>query len=170
MKEYIFSLGLIPVQEFISEARRSRGLRAGSQYILVNEQGAIATINRPWTQLIIHTQLSERFKNQSFEGIINNAEYSLPNRASGYCGEIAAKIFDSLQIEYLEKEWEDLFKKAFNNQSLRKIGMDSESEKAIQESFNLLGTSKCPIRLVWVLKKTPEQQTDALPFRTDPKS
>jgi len=163
MKEYIFSLGLIPVQEFISEARRSRDLRAGSAILSWLMSRVLLRLSTDHeTQLIIpyHNSL-ERFKNQSFEGIINNAEYSLPNRASGYCGEIAAKIFDSLQIEYLEKEWEDLFKKAFNNQSLRKIGMDSESEKAIQESFNLLGTSKCPIRLVWVLKKTPEQQTDS---------
>lgn len=33
MATYVFSLGLIPVQEWIAEARRSRDLRAGSVFL-----------------------------------------------------------------------------------------------------------------------------------------
>ncbi len=33
MADYVFSLGLIPVQEWIAQARRSRDLRAGSVFL-----------------------------------------------------------------------------------------------------------------------------------------
>ena len=33
MTSYVFSLGLIPVQEWIAQARRSRDLRAGSVFL-----------------------------------------------------------------------------------------------------------------------------------------
>lgn len=163
MAKYVFSLGLIPVQEFIVEARRSRDLRTGSAILswLMSRVLLQLTADSE-TQLIIpHPNSLDRFQKKSFDKILDDEEYSLPNRASGYCGEVASKIFDSLQKDCLENEWEELYKKTFASNRMREIEMDPDSEKIIRESFVHLGKLKCPIQLIWVLKEVPEPQSDS---------
>jgi hypothetical protein len=55
VRGYVFSLGLVPVQEWIAEARRSRDLKAGSAFLayvmwclLARLEKEGATILLPW--------------------------------------------------------------------------------------------------------------------------
>ena len=51
MADYVFSLGLIPVQDWIAQARRSRDLRAGSVFLWHTLAKLLARLEGESTQL-----------------------------------------------------------------------------------------------------------------------
>ncbi len=87
MTAYVFSLGLIPVQEWIAQARRSRDLRVGSAWLshvmarllcrLEADLGA--DVRLPAVSAAMLAEVAG-----SLEDAIA-ARYGIPNRASGYC-------------------------------------------------------------------------------------
>lgn len=88
MPKYTFSIGLIPVQDFIEEATRCRDLRAGSAllswftasslYYLQNTHNAFFIIPR------FEDNELETIAQADFKKLLDDVEYSIPNRASGY--------------------------------------------------------------------------------------
>jgi len=92
MADYVFSLGLIPVQDWIAQARRSRDLRAGSVFLwhamakllarLEGERSGLGTVEI-WTP---------EPPPRGFDGLARlsfkealGEPYGIPNRASGWC-------------------------------------------------------------------------------------
>lgn len=158
MANYIFSVGLIPVQEFIAEARRSRDLRTGSamlSWFMSRILEKLLKLKNEAELIIPYQKSVERFQGKTFEDILNHAEYSLPNRATGYCGEAALETFNSLQEKCLNEEWEKLFENAFAGKQLRQIQMDPETEKVIRACFER--SSQCPVQAIWVIKEVPNR-------------
>lgn len=110
----LFSLGIVPVQDWIQQARRSRDLRAGSVILwhlmarvlarLEEEADADVRVPRP-------PQGSESFAELAAGGLPRalSQEYGVPNRASGYLpaadADGAAELLGSLQAEVIEAWW-----------------------------------------------------------------
>ena len=59
MERLVFSLGLIPVQEWIAQARRSRDLRAGSVFLWHTLARVLARLEK-WNHSTEHSWV-ERF-------------------------------------------------------------------------------------------------------------
>jgi CRISPR RNA silencing complex Cmr2 subunit-like protein len=87
MADYVFTLGLIPVQEWIAQARRSRDLRAGSVFLWHLVARLLARLRRElagvevWTPKVTDEELA-RLARQSFRDALGEP-YGIPNRASG---------------------------------------------------------------------------------------
>jgi hypothetical protein len=92
MTEYVFSLGLIPVQDWIAQSRRSRDLRAGSVLLWHAMVKLLARLEREgqtrgtveiWTPEPPPAGFSALAKLSFREAL--STPYGLPNRASGWC-------------------------------------------------------------------------------------
>ena len=53
MATYVFSLGLIPVQEWIAQARRSRDLKAGSAILCRLTAGALEALGTEGIEILV---------------------------------------------------------------------------------------------------------------------
>jgi CRISPR-associated protein Cmr2 len=150
VNQFIFSIGIVPVQSFISEARRSKDLRAGSVILSWMMQKIIGYLakNTPTVQLWIPKIPNP--KPVDFATALQSTEYSLPNRVTGQItrnGDLdgVASHFKMLNAE-LNRWWkEEIFQPAFENQSGR-------------EHLNLFKNIKfdiscqtCPLQVVWVI-------------------
>ena len=89
MANYVFTLGLIPVQDWIAQARRSRDLRAGSVFLWHLVARLLTRLRRElagveiWTPKVTDTEL-DRLAGLSFGDALAQP-YGIPNRASGWC-------------------------------------------------------------------------------------
>ena len=87
MADYLFSLGLIPVQEWIAQARRSRDLRAGSVFLwhvmakLLTRLEAEVEEFEIWTPKAPEGGFARLAKHSFREALAER--YGIPNRASG---------------------------------------------------------------------------------------
>ncbi|MCB9089715.1 MAG: hypothetical protein H6628_15555, partial [Calditrichae bacterium] len=80
MPDHIFSIGLVPVQAFISEARRSRDLRAGSAILSWFMREILVKLKTTYGAklLIPHNSILDGQENNlSFSDIMDNASYSI---------------------------------------------------------------------------------------------
>lgn len=150
MQNYVFSIGLIPVQEFIAEARRSRDLRSGSgilSYLMVQ---ILKSIKEDLDAKII-VPVEDSFINKFNKGLvefINHADYSIPNRASGYCvekdDEDLKTVFARIQNDHVDKFWENHLIN-FKNDLKEKV------EKDIKKYFgDIRLTAELPFHLIWI--------------------
>ncbi len=87
MPDYVFSLGLIPVQDWIAQARRSRDLRAGSAFLCHLMQRALGALAaQPGVEILLPAEAAAHSLpvQADFKQALA-APYGIPNRASGYC-------------------------------------------------------------------------------------
>jgi CRISPR-associated protein len=90
MATHVFSLGLIPVQEWIHQARRSRDLRAGSVMLCHWMAKILARLPAAATEVVIprapaaEPGLFRRLAAAPFADALDEMTYGIPNRASGY--------------------------------------------------------------------------------------
>ena len=143
MQTYVFSLGLIPVQEFIAEARRSRDLRTGSAILSWITANILSDIRENMNGNVViphHASVEFVLKAGTLEVAIAKAKYSIPNRASGYC---TAESDEKLKERFaeLEKKWiENFWRK-----QIEKV------ENEIQNYFeNISMHGESPFQLIWV--------------------
>lgn len=158
MQNYIFSLGIIPVQEFIAEARRTRDLKAGSVFLswcmvkLLNYLRESPNLTDVEILLpFISEKEIEKKGNNSFKeaieskGDVDSPAYSIPNRASGYFSAAtkdAAAMFKNLD-QFLIELWTEFSTDA--NEWI--VSKDS--------SFaNQYLSADClpPVQIVWIYK------------------
>lgn len=154
-----WSIALIPVQDWISEARRSRDLLAGSRLLswmmahlledLTERDGLEVTAIVPATPDGGWSKLATK----SFAEALD-ARYSIPNRASGRCStgvslDRAKQVFQALEEEVLRRRWKswvdestrgDPFNKKFQGQAWNRITPH-------------LKDVPCPLRLIWCLQR-----------------
>lgn len=166
MADYIFSLGLIPVQEFIAEARRSRDLRAGSAMLSWLMSKVLEKLEKEVEAKVIipHPGALEPFKGKKFPEILKQVKYSIPNRASGYCAadsiEKLKSVFSALPEQCLQKSWKELFQEAFqHNNPFPQIAGSEQQRESIQKAF--ANPPECPIQLIWVIQAVADNKNKA---------
>jgi hypothetical protein len=181
MATYVFSLGLIPVKEWISQSRRSRDLRAGSVLLCHWTAKALARLPGERTEIVIPRELNPgyfaRFAAMTFDEALRT-EYGIPNRASGYFettadGTLAEeedevrKTFGSLQADVLEAEWQRL-KHLYLSYRGTFRGLDTDQDGEIWRSFDgeaadcraAPPADDCPLTLVWVALPAPHPRAE----------
>jgi hypothetical protein len=85
--EYVFSLGLVPVQEWIAEARRSRDLKAGSAFLAFVMWRLLAELEKECATILLPWPPSKGFQAEAPESFAEALDwYGIPNRASGLIG------------------------------------------------------------------------------------
>jgi hypothetical protein len=148
-----WSVGLIPVQEWIAEATRSRDLRIGSAFL----SHAMALVLKRLDEARIGAEVElpavQDSKTLAKLGDLSGAlssDYSLPNRATGVVSakrslDNVAAVFERLQSDVVDEAWQQLAQKA------RERGFGGDASSAWNEVRGHLDNVRCPIHLVWVL-------------------
>jgi CRISPR-associated protein len=113
LEKLVFSLGLIPVQEWIAQARRSRDLRAGSVFLWYTMARVLARLAEDFAAEI---WLPRPPRGKTFQELAAlpfpralTETYGIPHRASGVCPAPSSpeRAFSSLQ-ELVMSTWRDL--------------------------------------------------------------
>jgi len=148
-----WSLGLIPVQDYIIEATRSRDLKAGST-LLSWMMGNVLESLKP-TNLIIPQNNNP--PKSSFKDTFDNSNYNIPNRATGYWDEpITSDNAEKLMHEagnIPDKKWNEL---------ITEIKITDGTQKPLWCLINTeVIKADNPFHLVWVLKKIDAETWDA---------
>jgi CRISPR-associated protein Cmr2 len=169
MTTYVFSLGLIPVQEWIAEARRSRDLRAGSAFLCHLMARILRELRR---QRNVEIVLPVEPESATFDllagslGAALDAPYGIPNRASGYCEaasdqEVKAS-FESAVEEGIGAGWAEL------KRVLQAAPKDPDAKGFWEEIAGPLDRylratahgEDCPFAAVWVAAPAEHPRTD----------
>jgi len=167
MPRYGFTLGIVPVQGWIADSRRSRDLKAGSAFLswlmakvlarLTEAEGLETAIRLP------HTPSGASFSTlakQSFSEVLE-APYGIPNRASGTLEasevETIRQTLDSLQslVDRSFQLWKDEFLAADQFPKDLELTLLSHLDTYQKRTA---GGADCPISLVWA----------AVPLEGDP--
>ncbi|GEM_PF-6541796 len=167
VNRYIFSIGLIPVQSFISEARRLRDLKAGSamlSWFMARGLARLEKAAREFNLIIPHGNAFQELADLKIIEVLSKPRYSLPNRASGYLT-LPQKInveetFIKVLQNGLQDDWEQIFKTAFNGSRPHPfvgIQLTQEEESQLQNDFSIPPT--CPLKFIWVVRLA-EEDTD----------
>jgi hypothetical protein len=174
---FVFSLGLIPVQEWIGEARRSRDLLAGSvflSYVMARVLGGLEPA--PGDEIVLPLPPAGRsfsdLAQQSFAESLAQP-YGIPNRASGFLASTTPDhvrtVLGRLQGEVVATTWEDL-KKEHLADFLNERGLGRAAWAGLREAFGeylraTAGGGDCPVQLVWCALPwdgAPEHRPEAL--------
>lgn len=180
MSRYSFSLGVVPVQAWIAEASRSRDLRAGSTFLswlmaklLVHLEEVLSVDETPRIPLEPELEQGSGFFRRLAEGTFAAAlakEYSIPNRASGFCEDGKRRvedIFPALFDEVVEPTWR-AWKKDFLTSPPNSDGAATYLESlaahraAYEERVGQAGD--CPFQVVWVVRRL-DARDDGLAVR-----
>jgi CRISPR-associated protein Cmr2 len=160
MPTYVFSLGLIPVQEWIAQARRSRDLRAGSAFLCHLMARALTALAKDKDVEIL---LPREPREISFVELAEleralTAPYGIPNRASGYCEaagrDDVARRLDAATRGTLAAGWEE-FRNRFLRPSDRAGDWEVRFWRRIAEPLTAYRQATphgedCPFTFVWV--------------------
>jgi CRISPR-associated protein Cmr2 len=159
---YVFSLGLVPVQEWIAESRRSRDLKAGSAFLAHVMWRLLARLEREGATLWLPGPPAEGFQKDAPASFAEALErYGIPNRASGRIGATdpgqVRSLFGSLEREVVETAWSEL----------RSRALEQDLPRLAAEVWPHLGPhvrryvervpagEDCPLTLVWVAAPMP---------------
>lgn len=179
MADYVFSLGLIPIQEWIAQARRSRDLRAGSVFLWHAMAKLLARLAGESTSLRTVEIWTPEPPPRGFEGLAHlsfqealREPYGIPNRASGWCSaesdERVQEVFQALERE-LAAVW-----KSFRDPGMERLRMDASGSgqvwsrlKPHWEAYQALTAEgeDLPVSLVWAARPAPyprQQRKDNL--------
>ncbi|MCK6683912.1 MAG: hypothetical protein L6R30_16040 [Thermoanaerobaculia bacterium] len=147
-----WSIGLVPVQDWITAARRSRDLRAGSAYLswimatllsrLEKETSADIAVPRPPQGIETFQEMADK----RFRGFLADADYSIPNRASG---SITGMPFDKARAFFgtLQSTVDSCWT------SLRTEARDVPGVPRKLRELLTSGDSRGPIHVVWVARE-----------------
>lgn len=167
MARYFFSLGLVPVQSWIAEARRSRDLKAGSVFLWHLMARLLAELQEPPARARIHLPPEGQ---PSFAelarlpfGAALEQSYGIPNRASGELeagsdGEVR-RALERLEV-VVGAHWQELKKRVLVEAELKTTWHLLEGP--LQEYLEATPQGEdCPLSLVWVAAPTaPDAPTE----------
>jgi hypothetical protein len=173
MTTYVFSLGLIPVQEWIEKARRSRDLRAGSVLLCHLMAGVLVHLREHLKADIRLPAESPDSPDSLFTDLAKDfatalrRDYGIPNRASGYCeaqDEVRIReVFGLLERNVVQVAWQKL-KAKYLTGGTGVSGGTGGNDRALGERFwrnlaelesyrtALVTAEDCPVSLVWVAR------------------
>lgn len=157
----IWSIGLIPVQEWIADARRSRDLKIGSATLSWFTAGVLKELVDGGAKLLVPFIDAAEIGNVAGQrpSKLLKSEYGISNRASGWWNadlQESAKVFERLQ-KTVDSKWEKLRKDAHDSILI------ADLKKYVVDVAN-------PIRVVWCATEhkfenadpTTAEKTDAL--------
>lgn len=167
MPTYLFSLGLLPVQEWIAQARRARDLRAGSVLLWHLMAGVLDRLGRAGAGIVL-PRLPEggRFGELAAMPFWKalDERYGLPNRASGYLeaadDEAVRAALGAVEAEVVEARWSDWRDRHLQPGSR---GLDPQPDElefwreigpyldAYREAVGTAGD--CPFSVVWAAER-----------------
>lgn len=165
MVDYVFSLGLIPVQEWIAQARRSRDLRAGSVFLWHVMAKLLDRLEKEFAAVEVWTpQAPEggfgKLAGLAFGAALGEVSYGIPNRASGIFQATDEKdlvhIFQGLEREVV-MAWDGL-------RDLALTRLKKESSPAFWSALAshweayrgaTSNGEDCPLTLIWVAEPAP---------------
>jgi Cas10/Cmr2, second palm domain/CRISPR-associated protein Cmr2, N-terminal len=167
MADYVFSLGLIPVQEWIAQARRSRDLRAGSVFLWHVMARVLARLERELTGVEIWTPHPPKggfsfLADLPWAKALAEGRYGIPNRASGMCrapeSAVVVRTFQAFQRDVVEAAWEDLHELALTR--LKKEKAAAEFWSALEPHWSVYRKTAsagedCPLTLIWAAQEAP---------------
>lgn len=178
---YAFSLGVVPVQEWIAEARRSRDLRAGSA-VLSWLMGRLLG----WLDAEVHADVRIPGQGQipgpgqdlpgatqsARQGIVEamRSPYGRPNRLSGFCGEPTGRRVDEAFAELqgvVEGAWTEFQEAFLVAPELKADGRKFwENLKPHLEAYRkrVGPAGDCPFQVIWVVQElgsSPEDPEEA---------
>jgi CRISPR-associated protein Cmr2 len=169
MANYVFSLGLIPVQDWIAQARRSRDLRAGSAFLCHLMQSALGALAAdPGVEVLLPDVAAHPLQAPATLEQALTALYGIPNRASGYCeapsSEDVGRRLDAATHGTLKEAW-----KTFRGDFLCCSPGGNKWEKRFWELLEpylaayLAATPEgedCPFSFVWAAMPVPFPRED----------
>ncbi|MEW6364134.1 MAG: type III-B CRISPR-associated protein Cas10/Cmr2 [Acidobacteriota bacterium] len=154
-----WSVALIPVQDWIADARRSRDLRVGSAFLSWTMARILSSLKTDMDASVLlphetSTGLFAGIANSSFAQVLEKVEYSLPNRASGHLPdgstvEDAKKFFHDVISQCPGRAWAKLID-AIRVRSGSGRGADKETWQKVAP---WLGNVPAPVQAVWCIKR-----------------
>jgi hypothetical protein len=168
MATYVFSLGLIPVQDWIEKARRSRDLRAGSVLLCHLMAGVLVHLRN---QLKAEIRLPAESPDSPFAELAANfatalrLDYGIPSRASGYCEAPdearLREVFGILERDVVQVAWREL-KAKYLTPGDRALGERFWPSLADLESYRtaLATAEDCPVTLIWAARPAAHPRED----------
>ena len=160
MATYVFSLGLIPVQEWIAQARRSRDLKAGSAILCRLTAGALEALGTEGIEILLpRPPEGHTFADLACLETALTADYGIPNRVSGYLEagsvEVAACRLESATRGTLRTAWTtlcvDLLRPSPGASSWERGFWASLAEPLRIYLASTAGGEDCPFSFVWVV-------------------
>jgi len=161
MATYLFSLGLVPVQSWIAEARRSRDLRTGSVFLWRTMAKLLARLQENHAGKILLPRETEEtgFKTLAdlpFHEALSKT-YGIPNRAAGYLEasdeDVVKEIFRALRSDVLLRTWQTLKTDHLRETSLLKGVWDLLNTPVEAYLERTKHGGDCPLSLLWVARK-----------------
>lgn len=162
---YLLSLGLVPVQSWLAEARRSRDLRAGSVILWWTMARVLHTLERQaQARFLLPPEPDGGFARLAGRSLAQALEepYGIPNRATGWTGklepEAARELFAGLEDGPVADSWAEVRRFLFDPELTERGPQDRrEFFRALQgplEAYRELAgpAGDCPFSLVWVAK------------------
>jgi hypothetical protein len=161
---YLFSFGLVPVQDWIEKARRSRDLRAGSVWLWHVMAKVLSHLRDGQGAEILLPREPSDDPDGSFSAIARASfaqalalPYGIPNRASGYLeaatDEQVREAFGGLQLEVVQAAWDALKREHLNAESAVAGGLwrklwQLPSFRSVWEAGD-----DSPVTLIWAAAK-----------------
>lgn len=168
MPTYLFSVGLVPVQSWIAEARRARDLRAGSVFLWWTMAKLLAYLQQEHQAEILLPQArsSGEFERLAAAKLAQALEesYGIPNRAAGYLSaenqDEVRDIFSKLRKNVLLHAWQSFKEDNLAEELPRLAGkLWHDSLKAPVERYleRTRNGHDCPLSLLWVAQAVAER-------------
>jgi CRISPR RNA silencing complex Cmr2 subunit-like protein len=157
LERLIFSLGLIPVQEWIAQARRSRDLRAGSVFLWYTMARVLARLEEDFAAEIWLPRPPRGWTFQKLAALPFSqalAEpYGIPHRASGVCQSLESpeKAFSSLQ-ELVAAAWRDLREKLLTREEFSSGFWKGFEPHWTRYREATADGGDCPLTLIWAAR------------------
>ena len=141
-QELVWTFAIVPVQEWIAEARRSRDLRAGSVFLSWAMGRLLASLGQ---DVDVSVPCVDRFDPSiAFADAFTRQSYSLPNRASGSAGSLHREELQrrlAALESVLDRCWIEWVEQAQRTPLVRGAGLGTFPANELP----------CPLNVVWAL-------------------
>ncbi len=141
-----WTIGIIPVQDFILEATRSRDLKAGSVLLSWMMKQVLVQISP--TEIVL-PKLTGELSLGDFKSHYDSDQYNLPNRATGYWKDDVSLEEAKIRMAKGKKQIRD----AWHGLLTEVAFADGTYVSLWHEVRGFLNCIKCPFDLVWVIKE-----------------
>ena len=181
MTTHLFSLGLVPVQAWVEEARRSRDLRAGSVILWWTMARVLHTLEEELSAEIVLPPSPEggfeRLAGKTLAEALHEP-YGVPNRATGYCraesAEKVEEVLRGLEQTAVGSAWSQVRACLFDPTRAQpphppdRRAFFAALSPHLEAYAKATGeTGDCPFLLVWVATPVDERPTDTAGLRED---
>jgi CRISPR-associated protein Cmr2 len=154
-KSIFWSIGLVPVQDWISAARRSRDLRVGSAYLSWVMARILVFLEDELKATILVPSVGEaarRINGEPFPSLIGRSNYSIPNRASGRISDSSVEnvkcVFSTLQHK-ADEAWSEIVQQT----QQRVTGVPAIMRPHLANAAKSPG----PIQVIWVTQEVEDR-------------